>query len=111
MIIMKKYEQVKKFIDSQSLIADDYKNIDDYNLVIRISQMYNELKQIKLSYERVLKTEKGELIRAMIQARQSLYNASGSQSTKQELRNGIDYAIQDLNKILVLEEVEDEKEN
>ena len=103
---MNKYDEVKKYIDSQSLIADDYENMDDYNLVIRIGQMYRELKQIKLSYERVLKTKKGELIRTMVQARQTLYNAMCGQHRKQDLIDGINFAIKDLDEILVLEKLE-----
>ena len=101
---MNKYAEVKELIDRyKGKIADDFDNIDDYYLIIRIEQMYRELKQVKLSYERVLKTEKG----AMIQARQNLYNARSSKSTKQELIDGINYAIKDLSEILVLEELEE----
>ena len=105
---MNKYDEVKELIDRyKGKIADDFDNIDDYYLIIRIEQMYRELKQVKLSYERVLKTEKGELIRAMVQARQSLYNARSGRLTKQDLIDGINYAIKDLNEILVLEKLEE----
>jgi hypothetical protein len=105
---MKKYEDVKSYLDRNSnKCADDFDNISDYHLMVRIGQMYRELEQIKLSYERVLKKEfKGELIRQASQARQTLYNTRSGNPRKQDLINGINYAIKDLDKILVLKEVE-----
>ena len=105
---MNKYEDVKQFIDSyKGKIADDFDNIEDYYLILRTGQMYNELKQVKLSYEKVLKKDfKGVLLNQVFQARQTLYNAQSCNPRKQDLLNGINYAIKDLNKILELEDKE-----
>ena len=105
---MNKYEDVKKYIDKNSnKCADDFENIEDYHLMIRIGQMYRELEQVKLSYERVLEKDfKDELIRQTSQARQTLYNTRSGNPRKQDLIDGINYAIKDLDKILVLKEVE-----
>lgn len=102
---MNKYKEVKEFIDSYSgKIADDFENIEDYHLMIRIGQMYRELEQVKLSYEKLLSTEKGDMVKVMSQARQTLYNTRSGNPRKQDLIDGINYAIKDLNKILVLKE-------
>ena len=56
---MEKYSDVKEFIDNyKEKIADDFDNIEDYYLILRIGQMYRELEQVKLSYEKLLNTEK-----------------------------------------------------
>lgn len=103
---MHKYEEVKKLIDINSKkCADDFDNLEEYNLMIRIGQMYRELEQVKLSYEKLLNTEIGEIIKIIVQARQTLYNTRDPNSRKRDLIDGIDYAIEDLNKILVLKEV------
>lgn len=104
---MNKYEDVKKFIDSyKEKRADDFDNIEDYYLILRIGQMYRELEQVKLSYEKVLEKDfKDILLQQMFQARQTLYNARNGNPRKQDLIDGINYAIKDLDKILVLKEV------
>ena len=54
---MEKYSDVKEFIDNyKEKIADDFDNIEDYYLILRIGQMYRELEQVKLSYEKLLST-------------------------------------------------------
>ena len=59
---MEKYSDVKEFIDNyKEKIADDFDNIEDYYLILRIGQMYRELEQVKLSYEKLLNTEKGDI--------------------------------------------------
>lgn len=105
---MNKYEDVKKYIDKNSnKCADDFENIEDYHLMIRISQMYRELEQLKLSYKKVLEEDfKCTLLRNVSQARQTLYNTRDIRFRKQDLIDSIDYAIKDLDKILVLKEVE-----
>lgn len=103
---MKKYEDVKMYLDSNSnKCADDFNNISDYLLYCRIGQMYRELEQVKLSYEKLLNTEKGDMVKSMLQARQDLYNTRSCNPRKQDLINGISLAIKGLDKILVLKEV------
>ncbi len=103
---MNKYEDVKMYLDNNSnKCADDFNNVSDYLLYCRIGQMYRELEQCKLSYEKLLNTEKGDMVKIMFQARQDLYNARSCNPRKQDLINGINYAIKDLDKILVLKEV------
>ena len=103
---MNKYEDVKEFIDNyKGKIADDFDNIEDYYLVLRIAQMYRELEQIKLSYEKLLNIKNGDMFKIMSRIRQTLYNARSCNPRKQDLIDGINYAIEDLNKILVLKEV------
>lgn len=102
---MKKYKEVKEFIDHYNgKISDEFDNIDDYYLIIRIGQMYRELEQVKLSYEKLLNTEIGSMIKTISQARQTLYNTRSYNARKQDLITGINYAIKDLDKILVLKE-------
>lgn len=106
---MEKYNDVKEFIDNyKEKIADDFDNIEDYYLILRIGQMYRELEQVKLSYEKLLNTEKGDIVKVMFQARQSLYNARSGYPRKQELIYGINSAIKELNKILTLKEEEND---
>lgn len=101
---MRKYEKIKEFIDSYSeKSADDFDNVEDYNLILRIGQMYRELEQIKLSYEKLLNTEIGSIVKIVFQARQTLYNSIGGNPRKSDLIFGIENAINDLNKILILE--------
>lgn len=105
---MNKYEDVKTYLDRNSnKCADDFNSISEYHLYCRIGQMYRELEQVKLSYERVLEKDfKDELIRQTSQARQTLYNTRSGNPRKQDLIDGINYAIKDLDKILFLKEVE-----
>lgn len=103
---MNKYEDVKAYLDrNTNKCADDFDSISEYNLYLRIGQMYRELEQVKLSYEKLLNTEKGDMVKIMFQARQDLYNARSYNPRKQDLIDGINYAIKDLDKILVLKEV------
>lgn len=103
---MNKYEDVKAYLDrNTNKCADDFDSISEYNLYLRIGQMYRELEQVKLSYEKLLNTEKGDMVKIMFQARQDLYNARSCNPRKQDLIDGINYAIKDLDKILVLKEV------
>lgn len=104
---MNKYEDVKAYLNrNTNKCADDFDSISEYNLYLRIGQMYRELEQIKLSYEKVLEQDfKRTLLRQAFQARQTLYNTRSGNPRKQDLINGINYAIKDLDKILVLKEV------
>lgn len=104
---MKKYEDVKMYLDRNSnKCADDFNSISDYLLYCRIGQMYRELEQVKLSYEKILEKDFKEIsLRQISQARQALYNARSSNPRKQDLIDGINYAIKDLDNILVLKEV------
>lgn len=103
---MKKYEDVKMYLDSNSnKCADDFNSVSEYLLYCRIGQMYRELEQVKLSYEKVLEKDfKGILLRQVSQARQVLYNARSCNPRKQDLIDDINCAIKDLDKILVLKE-------
>lgn len=107
---MEKYSDVKEFIDNyKEKIADDFDNIEDYYLILRIDQMYRELEQVKLSYKKVLEQDfKETLLRQAFQARQNLYNTKSCNPRKRDLIDGINYAIEDLNKILVLQEVQND---
>lgn len=104
---MNKYEDVKTYLDRNSnKCADDFNSVSEYHLYCRIGQLYRELEQVKLSYEKLLNTEKGNMVKIMFQARQDLYNARSCNPRKQDLIDGINYAIKDLDKILNLKEVE-----
>lgn len=104
---MKKYEDVAMYLDRNSnKCADDFNSISDYLLYCRIGQMYRELEQVKLSYEKILEKDFKEIsLRQISQARQALYNARSGNPRKQDLIDGINYAIKDLDNILVLKEV------
>ena len=104
---MNKYEDVKTYLDRNSnKCADDFNSVSEYHLYCRIGQLYRELEQVKLSYEKLLNTEKGDMVKIMFQVRQDLYNARSCNPRKQDLIDGINYAIKDLDKILNLKEVE-----
>ena len=102
---MNKYEDVKAYLDANSnKCADDFNSVSEYLLYLRIGQMYRELEQVKLSYERVLEKDfKGTLLNKTFQARQNLYNARIGNPRKQDLLDGINYAINDLDEVLNLE--------
>ena len=103
---MNKYEDVKAYLDrNTNKCADDFDSISEYNLYLRIGQMYRELEQVKLSYEKLSNTKKSDVVKIMFQVRQDLYNARSCNPRKQDLIDGINYAIKDLDKILVLKEV------
>ena len=101
---MNKYEDVKMYLDNNShKCADDFNSNSEYLLYLRIGQMYRELEQTKLSYEKVLEEDfKGNLLNKTFQARQTLYNARSGSPRKQDLLDGINFAINDLNEILNL---------
>lgn len=95
--VMRIYKDVKKFIE-------DNIHTENNQLICRIQQMYNELYQVKLSYEKVLEEDfKGDLLNKTFQARQNLYNARSGNPRKQDLLQGINFAIDNLNEILNLE--------
>lgn len=103
---MNKYEDVKAYLDrNTNKCADDFDSISEYNLYLRIGQMYRELEQVKLSYEKLSNTKKSDMVKIMFQVRQDLYNARSCNPRKQDLIDGINYTIKDLDKILVLKEV------
>lgn len=105
---MNKYEDIKTYLDRNSnKCADDFNTISEYLLYCKIGQMYRELEQVKLSYERVLKKDfKDELIKKVFDARNTLSSARSGNPRKQDLIDGINYAIKDLDKILILKELE-----
>lgn len=101
---MKKYEDIKAFLDKKSYCADDYDTISDYLLICRIRQMYNELNQIKLSYEKVIKEDfKKDLINGIQLARQTLYNYNNKSYKKGDILQGMNFAIDTLNELVNLE--------
>lgn len=102
-----KYVDVKTYLDrNANKCADDFNSVSEYLLFCRIGQMYRELEQVKLSYEKVLEKDfKGTLLNRTFKARQTLYNTRSCNPRKQDLINGINYAIKDLDNILVLKEV------
>lgn len=104
--IMRVYKEVKEYLDKRlEKCADEFEDLKEYHLLHRIKQMYYELYQVQLSYEKVLEKDfKGTLLKKAFQARQNLYNARSGNPRKQDLIDGINYAIDDLNEILNLEE-------
>lgn len=100
---MYKYENIKEFIDSNIGRSKEKYEID-YNLLCRISQMYHELENLKLCYERVLeKNFKKEYISWVSHAKQCLYNTRSGMPLKQDLIDGINWAIEDLEKATTIE--------
>lgn len=104
--VMRVYEEVKEYLDKELEKSGDYfkDDLKAYHLICRMKQMYNELYQVKLSYEKVLEQDfKGRLLEKAFQARQGLYNTRCGHPRKQDLIDGINFAIEDLNEILNLE--------
>lgn len=100
---MYKYESIKEFIDSNIGQSKEKYEID-YNLLCRISQMYHELENLKLCYERVLeKNFKKEYMSWVGHAKQCLYNTRGGNPRKQDLIDGINWAIEYLEKATTIE--------
>lgn len=110
---MRIYSDAKKFIqDKRKEYSKDTLNYSkEFQMFCRLEQMYNELYQLKLSYQKVLEEDfKEKMIRTMIQAKQTLYNTCHHNSRKQDLIDGINFAIKQLNEILVLENKEENNE-
>lgn len=52
---MEKYSDVKEFIDNyKEKIADDFDNIEDYYLILRIGQMYREEKNKNIKQKEIV---------------------------------------------------------
>ena len=98
---MRVYEEVKKYLD-ESLTKDNESK--KYQLLLRIEQMYRELYQLKLGYKRVIQEDfKEELINGIYSARQTLYNYNHKSYKKEHILQGMNYAIDTLNKLINLE--------
>lgn len=101
---MKKYEDIKCFLDRQSNCADDYDDISSYYLICRIRQMYNELYQLKISYQKVIDNDfKDNLIKGIYSARQTLYNYNHKSYKKEDILQGMQFAIDTLTELINLE--------
>ena len=100
---MYKYSDLRKYIDEKQIeYTDNIEHSRDYNMFCRMGQMYHELEYLKLSYEKVLEEDfKGNLIRQVYQAKQSLYNSKGGR--KEDLIFGINRALEELDKITSLD--------
>lgn len=100
---MYKYESIRYFVDSNIGQSKEKYEID-YNLLCRISQMYHELEKLKSCYERVLeKNFKKEYMSWVGHAKQCLYNTRSGNPRKQDLIDGINWAIEDLEKATTIE--------
>lgn len=101
---MRVYEEVKQYLDNKSNCADDYENIKEYHLICRIRQMYNELYQLKLSYQKAINKDfKDDLIKGIYSARQTLYNYNHKSYKKEDILQGMNFAIDTLNELVNLE--------
>lgn len=100
---MYKYSDIKKIIDNNSGKAKEIYTID-YNLLCRINQMYHELEGLKLCYERVLeKNFKKEYMSWISHAKQCLYNTRCGNPRKKDLIDGVNWAIEYLEKATTVE--------
>lgn len=100
---MNKYTDIKNLIDNNGGEAKDNYTID-YNLLCRISQLYHELEGLKLCYERVLENNfKKDYMNWVSKAKQCLYNTKCGNPRKQDLIDGINWAIEDLEKATTIE--------
>lgn len=98
---MRVYAEVKEYLD-ESLTKDNEPR--KYQLLLRIQQMYRELYQLKLSYKRVIQEDfKEELINGIYSARQTLYNYNHKSYKKEDILQGMNFAIDTLNELIVLE--------
>lgn len=98
---MRVYEEVKEYLD-ESLAKDNEPK--KYQLLLRIQQMYRELYQLKLSYKRVIQEDfKEELINGIYSARQTLYNYNHKSYKKEDILQGMNFAIDTLNELVNLE--------
>lgn len=72
-----------------------------------IEQKCRESEQYRLSYENALKEDfKDDLLKGIYKIRQILFNARSCNPRKQDLLDGINYAIKISDEIIVLKEVE-----
>ena len=98
---MRVYKEVKEYLD-ESLAKDNEPK--KYQLLLRIQQMYRELYQLKLGYKRVIQEDfKEELINGIYSARQTLYNYNHKSYKKEDILQGINFAIDTLNELINLE--------
>lgn len=98
---MRVYEEVKQYLD-ESLAKDNEPKT--YQLLLRIQQMYRELYQLKLSYKKVIQEDfKEQLINGIYNARQTLYNYNHKSYKKEDILQGMQFAINTLNELLNLE--------
>ena len=98
---MRVYEEVKEYLD-ESLAKDNEPK--KYQLLLRIQQMYKELYQLKISYKRVIQEDfKEVLINGIYSARQTLYNYNHKSYKKEDILQGMNFAIDTLNDLIVLE--------
>ena len=98
---MRVYEEVKEYLD-ESLTKDNEPK--KYQLLLRIQQMYRELYQLKLSYKRVIQEDfKEELINGIYNVRQTLYNYNHKSYKKEDILQGMNFAIDTLNELVNLE--------
>ena len=98
---MRVYEEVKKYLD-ESLAKDNEPK--KYQLLLRIQQMYRELYQLKLNYKRIIQEDfKEELINGIYSARQTLYNYNHKSYKKEDILQGMNFAIDTLNELVNLE--------
>ena len=98
---MRVYEEVKEYLD-ESLAKDNEPK--KYQLLLRIQQMYRKLYQLKLGYKRVVQKDfKGKLINGIYSARQTLYNYNHKSYKKEDILQGMNFAIDTLNKLVNLE--------
>ena len=98
---MRVYEEVKEYLDENLAKDNEPKK---YQLLLRIQQMYRELYQLKLSYKRVIQEDfKEELINSIYSARQTLYNYNHKSYKKEDILQGMNFAIDTLNELVNLE--------
>ena len=98
---MRVYEEVKQFLDENFAKDNEPKK---YQILLRIQQMYRELYQLKLGYKKVIqKNFKEELINGIYSARQTLYNYNHKSYKKEDILQGMNFAIDTLNELIVLE--------
>ena len=99
---MRVYEEVKQYLDENLSKGNEPK---EYQLLLRIQQMYRELYQLKLSYKRVTQKDfKEELINGIYSARQTLYNYKHKGYKKEDILQGMSFAIDILNELVTLKE-------
>ena len=98
---MRVYEEVEEYLD-ESLTKDNEPK--KYQLLLRIQQMYRELYQLKLSYKKAIQKDfKEELINGIYSARQTLYNYNHKSYKKEDILQGMNFAINTLNELVNLE--------
>lgn len=101
---MRIYEEVKQYLDESLAKGNEPRT---YQLLLRIQQMYRELYQLKLSYKKVIQEDfKEQLINGIFCARQTLYNYNHKSYKKEDILQGMQFAINTLNELLNLESQE-----